>query len=71
MSRIEIKKRKLDGKWVRWELMDSHKPNGIGHTATWPRYKWVTTGVWNHKPKISEPCFHAWYEGQPREEIKD
>jgi len=37
MSRIEIKKRKLDGKWVRWELMDSHKPNGIGHTATWPR----------------------------------
>ena len=47
MSRIEIKNRKLDGKWVRWELMDSHKP------------------------KISEPCSHAWYEGQPREEIKD
>jgi|TARA_Y100000296_G_C5116720_1_gene228139 hypothetical protein len=71
MSKIELRKRKFDGKWVRWELKDSHTLNGIGHTATWPRYKWVVTGVWDHKPKISEPSFHAWYEGQPHEEIED
>ena len=56
MSKIELRKRKFDGKWVRWELKDSHATSGIGHTATWPRYKWVVTGVWNTKPKISDPC---------------
>jgi len=71
MSKAELTQRKLDGKWMRWELLDSHKPNGIGLTATWPRYKWVITGVWNHKPKLSEPSFHEWYEGQPYAEIKN
>ena len=27
--------------------MDSKK---IGQTSTWPRYKWVITGVWKDKP---------------------
>jgi len=77
MTKVELQKRKSDGKWVRWELLDSHLPNGIGHSATWPRWKWVVTGVWDKEEKpdgltaISEPCFHAFYEGQLYEEIEN
>ncbi|MAZ04236.1 MAG: hypothetical protein CMN56_13975 [Sneathiella sp.] len=38
-----------DGKWVQWELMNSFVPKekgGIGHTATWDKWKWVVTGVY-------------------------
>ncbi len=44
---IEFTQRAYDDKWICWELMDSKK---IGDTSTWPRYKWVVTGVWNDKP---------------------
>ena len=48
---IEITQRDYDNKWIQWELMDSQKSKGIGQTATWPRYKWVITDVWNELPK--------------------
>ena len=47
---IEITPRDYDNKWVQWELMDSQKKNGIGNTATWSRYKWVVTNVWDWCP---------------------
>jgi len=73
MSKVELIQRKFDEKWVRWEFLDSYLPKGIGHTATWPRWKWVVTGVWDkeEKPDISDPCFHAFYGGQPYGEIKN
>ena len=48
---IEFTQREYDNKWIRWELMDSKKKNGIGDTSTWNRFKWVITGVWKHEPK--------------------
>jgi hypothetical protein len=43
----EITQREYDKKWVQWMLMDSRK---IGLTATWSRFKWVVTGIWNEMP---------------------
>ena len=47
---IEFTQRSYDNKWVRWELMDSKQKGGIGDTATWSRFKWIITGVWDQKP---------------------
>ena len=44
----EITQREYDKKWIRWELMDSRK---LGETATWTRFKWVITDVWDKEPK--------------------
>ena len=44
---MEFTQRAYDNKWICWELMDSKK---IVQTSTWPRYKWVITGVWKDKP---------------------
>tara|TARA_R100001086_G_scaffold142583_1_gene74951 strand:- start:48 stop:299 length:252 start_codon:yes stop_codon:yes gene_type:complete len=48
---IEVTQREYDNKWIQWELMDSQRKDGIGHTATWSRYKWVITDVWSELPK--------------------
>jgi hypothetical protein len=47
---IEVTQREYDNKWIQWELMDSQRKDGIGHTATWSRYKWVITDVWSELP---------------------
>ena len=44
----EITQRLYDKKWLRWELMDSRK---IGETATWTRFKWVVTDIWDEEPE--------------------
>jgi len=48
---IEVTQRAYDNNWIQWELMDSQKKDGIGHTATWSRYKWVVTNVWKEFPR--------------------
>ena len=48
---LEITTREYDNKWIAWELMDSFKKNGIGKTATWPRFKWVITAIWHKQPR--------------------
>ncbi len=56
VNKIEYSKRKFDGKWVRWELMDSFKPKskgGIGYTDSWNRWVWVATDVSKDRPHES------------------
>jgi|GEM_PF-4145681 hypothetical protein len=49
--RIEYVKRKLDNKWVRWELVDTrheYQERDFPFTSrTNTRYMWIATGVWN------------------------